>query len=200
MSWLERDANLLLSYIAKIVKGEKMKSFDYDSPIMTFFTRIMDLVFLNVLIIVFSIPLITIGTATTAGHYTALKIHREEGKIWDCFWRTFKENIRQSTGIWVLFCVYVFIAVTFYNVALKIGGNIAHVVAVIIVIALLFIAIIYIWVIPLQARFVNPIKVMFKNSLYMTFRYLVRTLLMAVFTILPIGTLVVCFLTTKMGS
>ena len=54
-----------------------MKGFSYDGPIMSFLSRVADILILNVLTLVFSIPLITIGAATTAAHYTALKMRRE---------------------------------------------------------------------------------------------------------------------------
>ena len=88
-----------------------MKFFSYDSPIMSFLSKVADLLFLNILTLIFSIPLITIGAATTAAHYTALKIHREEGHVWSSFWKSFKENLGQSTGIWLIFVVYWLVSV-----------------------------------------------------------------------------------------
>lgn len=170
-----------------------MKFFSYDSPIMSFLSKVADLLILNILTLIFSIPLITIGAATTAAHYTALKIRREEGHVWSCFWKSFKENLKQSTGIWLIFVAYFFVAVTSYNLAVNMNSTIAVVVQGVILGTLILTALLYAWVMPLQARFINPIVRTFKNAFYMTFKYFFRTLLMLVLNLLPVGTLVLCF-------
>lgn len=168
-----------------------MKAFSYDSPIMSFLSKVADLLFLNILTLIFSIPLITIGAATTAAHYTALKIHREEGHVWRCFWKSFKENLRQSTGIWLIFAAYGFVSVMSYNIAIHMNGTMAVIVQGVIMATIILTAFLYVWVMPLQARFINPIKGTFKNAFYMSFKYFFRTLLMAILNLLPMGMLVV---------
>lgn len=168
-----------------------MKFFSYDSPIMSFLSKVADLLFLNVLTLIFSIPLITIGAATTAAHYTALKIRRNEGHVWSCFWKSFKENLKQSTGIWLIFAAYCFVAVMSYSIATNMTGTIAPIVQGVITATLILSALLYAWVMPLQARFINPILATFKNAFYMAFKYFFRTLLMFVLNLLPVGMLVV---------
>ena len=48
------------------------KFFSLDSPIMVFMSKIADLIFLNILAIVFSIPIITIGASWTAMYYVTV--------------------------------------------------------------------------------------------------------------------------------
>ena len=168
-----------------------MKGFSYDGPIMSFLSKVADLLFLNVLTLIFSIPLITIGAATTAAHYTALKIRREEGHVWSCFWKSFKENLKQSTGIWLIFVIYCLVSFMAYNIAIQIGGTIAVMVQGVIMATLILTVFLYVWVMPLQARFINPIIGTFKNAFYMAFKYFFRTLLMALLNLLPVGMLVV---------
>lgn len=167
-----------------------MKFLSYDSPIMSFLSKVADLLFLNVLTLIFSIPLITIGAATTAAHYTALKMRREEGHVWSCFWKSFKENLRQSTGIWLIFVVYWLLSVMSYNIAAQMGGTMGALAQGVIMATLLLSAFIYVWVMPLQARFINSVKGTFKNAFYMAFKYFFRTLLMVLLNALPVGTLV----------
>lgn len=170
-----------------------MKFFSYDSPIMSFLSKVADLLFLNVLTLIFSIPLITIGAATTAAHYTALKIRREEGHVWSCFWKSFKENLKQSTGIWLIFAVHCFVAVMAYNIAVNMSGTIAVMVQGVIMATLMLTVLLYVWVLPLQSKFINPILATFKNAFYMSFKHIFRTLLMVLLNLLPVGTLVLCF-------
>lgn len=175
-----------------------MKFLSYDGPVMGFLSKVADLLFLNILTLIFSIPLITIGASVTAAHYTALKIRREEGHVWSCFWKSFKENLKQSTGIWLIFAVYCLVSVMSYNIAVNMSGTIAVVVQGVIMATLILTVLLYVWVMPLQSRFINPILATFKNAFYMAFKHFFRTLLMVLLNLLPVGTLVLCFMLTGM--
>ena len=173
-----------------------MKGFSYDGPIMSFLSRVADILILNVLTLIFSIPLITIGAATTAAHYTALKIRREEGHVLSCFWKSFKMNLKQSTAIWMIFVVYAFVSLMSYNIAAQMSGKMGTIIQGIVMATLILAAFLYVWVMPLQARFINPIKGTFKNAFYMAFKYFFRTLLMVLCNAIPLGTLALIFLVT----
>ncbi len=166
-----------------------MKLFGYDSPIMSFLTKMVDLLCLNVLTLIFSIPLFTIGAAITAAHYTSLKIHREEGHVWSSFWKSFKENFKQSTVIWLILVVYCILAIVAYLVYGNVDGKIASVGQGVIMATLIFLSFLYVWLMPLQSKFINTIRATFKNAFYMAFKYFFRTLLMVIFNALPIGLL-----------
>lgn len=175
-----------------------MKGFSYDGPIMSFLSRVADILILNVLTLIFSIPLITIGAATTAAHYTALKMRREEGHVLSCFWKSFKMNLKQSTGIWLIFAVYCLLSLTSYNIAAQMGGKMGTIIQGIVMATLILAAFLYVWVMPLQARFINPIKGTFKNAFYMAFKYFFRTLLMVLLNAIPVGSLALIILFTGM--
>lgn len=74
----------------------------YDSDFMMSISRAADYVILNLLGILFSIPIITAGAAMTAKYYVAMKIVRgEEPSVLKSFWKSFRENFKQSTLIWI---------------------------------------------------------------------------------------------------
>ena len=74
----------------------------YDSDFMMSISRAADYVILNLLGILFSIPVITAGAAMTAKYYVAMKIVRgEEPSVLKSFWKSFRENFKQSTLIWI---------------------------------------------------------------------------------------------------
>ena len=80
-----------------------MKIFDLDSPLMQFLNKMADLLWLNILTFICCIPIVTIGASLTAMHYMALKMVRnEECYITRGFFKSFKENFRQATLIWLL--------------------------------------------------------------------------------------------------
>ena len=75
--------------------------FDLDNPFIQFLNRLTDVVILNVICLICCIPIVTIGTSITALHYVTMKMARnEEGYIVRDFFKSFRENFRQSAIIW----------------------------------------------------------------------------------------------------
>ncbi len=57
---------------------------------------------MNLLWIVTSLPVITIGASTTALYYCGLKLHKDRDiSIWKCYWRSFRGNFLQATVVWL---------------------------------------------------------------------------------------------------
>lgn len=78
------------------------KLFRMDSPLMRFLTKIADLMVLNILFCVTSIPLITIGASWTALYSVTLKMVRdEEGSVSRSYFRSFRQNFGQATLLWL---------------------------------------------------------------------------------------------------
>ena len=163
------------------------KFFDMDSPFMRFLSRVGDLMIMNCLVILCCIPVITAGAAFTAMHYVLLKIVRgEEGYLIRGFFKSFKENFRQATIIWILMLlvigVYAGDSLIFNYSGLTFPK--ALVVVVVSVAVLLLMAAVYVF--PLQARFENTVKNTLKNAMILAFANLPKTLLMVGCYIIPV--------------
>ena len=77
--------------------------FDYDNPVWRFIGKFFDIMVLNILWTVCSIPIVTMGASTTAVYYVMLKLVRdEEGPTVKSFFRSWRENFKQATAIWLL--------------------------------------------------------------------------------------------------
>ena len=77
--------------------------FNYDNGFWRFMGKLWDALVLNILWVVCCIPLVTVGAATTAVYYVALKLARdEEGYVISSFFKSFKENFRQATALWLV--------------------------------------------------------------------------------------------------
>lgn len=160
---------------------------------MGFLGRMVDLMFLNVLSTIFSLPIFTIGTALTATHYTALKIRRGEGHVWSNFWKSFKENFKQSTIIWLILMANFLLAAVALAILPSMGGTISLVMQVVVMVAVIFGLFLYAWIFPIQSKFVNNLKNTFKNTCYFVVKYFSRTFLMAILNVIPLGLLVLFF-------
>ena len=80
--------------------------FNYDNPVWRFMGKFCDILLLNILWTLCSVPIVTIGASTTAVYYVTLKLVRdEEGPTVRSFFRSFKENFKQATVIWLILLV-----------------------------------------------------------------------------------------------
>lgn len=69
---------------------------------MRFLDRIFNLLWLNIIVVVCCIPVFTAGAAFTAMHYVILRmIHNEEGYVLPNFKKSFKQNFKQATKMWL---------------------------------------------------------------------------------------------------
>mgnify|MGYP000763200386 FL=1 len=70
---------------------------------MNALNKMADLIWLNILTLICCIPVITIGASLTALNYVTLKLVRdEEGYVTKAFFKSFKQNFKQATIIWLI--------------------------------------------------------------------------------------------------
>ena len=75
-----------------------------DSKLSRALTWIIDIIFSGLLWCLFSLPVVTIGAASTALYYAAVKcIRHERGRLTQVFWKGFRDNFKCSTGIWLIY-------------------------------------------------------------------------------------------------
>jgi len=98
--------------------------FSLDSPVTAFLSRVADLVWLNILTLICCIPVVTAGAAITALHYVTVKMVRnEEGYLTKSYFKSFKQNFLQATGMWLLFVLIAVVAVAdFYFISMMDSG------------------------------------------------------------------------------
>lgn len=83
-----------------------------DSPVMDFLRTVTNLVIVNILFIICSIPIITFGAAYSAKYYVAMKVIRGEGTgVFVPFFKAFKRNFKQSTAVWIVMLVAIFLII-----------------------------------------------------------------------------------------
>ena len=168
-------------------RGDDMdKLFDLDSPIMQALTRIANMMILNVLVIVSSLPIITIGAAQTALYYATWKNQNNEGYIWKDYWFAFRSNFKQATALWSIFLgagVIGFIVMLVHTYTRSQMSSIGMLL--ISAMSLLCMGACA-WVFPLQSRFQNTVIVTLRNAIRCSIIALPRTIIMSVLNALPV--------------
>lgn len=163
------------------------KVFALDSPLMNGLSKLADLIWLNILATICCIPIITIGASLTALHYVVLKMVKdEEGYITRSFFKSFRENFKQATLMWLMLLV-VFILLVADFMIFRFSGIVFPgwcQIALIAIAVLIMFATMHLF--PLLSRYENSIRATYKNSLFMGILHLPKTILMMLCWIVPI--------------
>ncbi len=153
-----------------------MKFFSTEGGIYKFMTRLWDMIKLNFLWLICSLPIVTIGVSTIAAFTITLKmVEEKEGYIARAFFKAFKANFKQ--GIVIGPITIIFAAALYLDFTL--GKQYIGFVILGILSAFLFgIAIIYTY--PLLARYENKLLKTIRNSMRIAMRYFGRTIFLIV--------------------
>lgn len=142
--------------------------FNPDNPVMALLTQLADLVIVNLLWFVCSIPIVTLGASTTALYYVCLKLAgREDVTAVKDFFASFKQNFKQATVIWLFFLVvFAFLGLDIYSVTtLSLYGSTSGTVLLGVFLLAAAVALpMFLFAFAVQARFDNAVKNTLKNA------------------------------------
>ncbi len=171
--------------------------FNYDNPVWRFIGRLADIMILNVLWVICSLPIFTIGASTTALYYCTLKIVRDEDYgNFKMFFKSFRLNFKQATIIWLaMLLVGSILFGDFYFFGKVMTGNTtvrfilrAFTMALMLIWVFLFL---YVW--PLLSRFDNSIKKTVSNAIFMSMINIGNTLAILVTDVAIVIAAYFCF-------
>ena len=165
-----------------------MRLFNLDSPVMVFLTKVANLMILNILTILLCIPLVTAGSAITALYYVTIKMARgDDPYIVKSYFKSFKENFRQATIIWLIMLAVILLMVVDWQVVFELmEGTGANVMRVIIFVISVFLVLTGLYVFPVLSRFENTIKNTIKNAFLMSLLNLPKSILIVILHFLPV--------------
>lgn len=156
-----------------------MNFFSIDGGFYRFICRFIDLVKLNLLWLLFSAPIVTIGASTVAAYSVALKmVDDEESYIARSFWKAFKDNFRQGLMLGIIFLAATYAIYLDYEInRVSVDGSMPLIIIGILSVFIYVTAMLYAF--PLLARYENGIIATIQNSMEISRRYFGRTLLIA---------------------
>lgn len=165
--------------------------FRSDNAVMRALSKLFDIGWLSILYILFCVPVVTVGAATTALYYVAAKVLRHDRSyVWTEFWHSFRQNFLPATVIWIIFAaVY---GILYFNLNVvgisdaesEYGAYLAGA-----YLAIGFLAgCIMSYVFCVLSRFQMKVRQILRFSLYMAFRHFVHTfMLLAVLFVAGFG-------------
>ena len=160
--------------------------FNMDNKFFTVMGRVADLIMLNVVFLICCLPIVTIGASLTALHYVTLKMARnEESYIIRSFFKSFKQNFKQSTLIWILMAA---VAVFLYmekESLVTMPGSMPQIFNYVILAVCIPLIAIALYIFPTVAAFENKTMTLITNAFYFAVKHIGYALAVAVITILP---------------
>ncbi|MDR0638279.1 MAG: DUF624 domain-containing protein [Spirochaetaceae bacterium] len=162
---------------------KRLKKRLFEDGVYAWMEKLFDAVSLNLLWLLCSLPLVTIGASSTAFYYTMAKVIRgERGHLFGEFWRSFRLNFVKATIVWIAFAALIFLLLVNRNISADIAGSAGiggyfgfFLLCLYTVIAVLFLGVL-VYVFPVLSRFYMAVPQVIKLSVYMCFRYLPYTL------------------------
>lgn len=146
-----------------------------DSGIMRFLARITDLVLLQILFLLTSLPIVTIGAGLTAMFAVSRKLHQDAvTSVIRMYFEEFKGNFKKSTVVWLIMAAIagiLYVDLSYYSAQRS---------AVIMYVSLFLAGMAYfvfLYIFPIMAWFENSLLSYFKNSLIMACVHLATTIL-----------------------
>ena len=163
-----------------------MALFNINSSFFKFINKLLDVLLLNLLWILCSLPVVTIGAATCAAFSVTLKmVDDEEGYIGKAFFKEFKKKFKQGTLMWMITAPCIYILYLLWQLVIK--SEDINVIVIIGVIFLTAIAIsINLYSYPLIARYENSLRNIIKNSFGICLQYFVKTIILTVVVVIEI--------------
>ena len=164
-----------------------MRLFDPEGKFAVTMTKFYDLVAMNLMFLVTSIPLITIGANMTALYSVTLKmVKNQESYVFKSYWASFKDNFKGATILWICYVLIGVFLIADFLVSGRMGGTFIffrYLIGVVLFVWLMSLT----YVFPLKARFTNDVKTIAKNAVLLPIRHLPWTILILVINAVPVA-------------
>ncbi len=164
--------------------------FDVNNPVMRFLSTSVDLAIVNLMTVLFAVPIITAGGSLASMNYVLLHLYRkEEGYLRSMFMKSFKANFRQGIPEGLLALAIAGIAAIDLWMLHSINDKTATLLMIIITVITAYLLTATVYIFALQARYENTVTGTIANAFRLSIAHLPRTLGMMITWILWILTL-----------
>ena len=162
-----------------------------DSPVMRLISKIADILVLNILTIICSIPIVTIGAAVTANFSVAMKVVKDEDNgVFLPYFKAFKKNFKPATLAWIVLGMAIFLIVIDWRWIIQNGwGTTPFVYRFLVVFMSAFVWLITLSIFPLIARYEMKMMEYFKAALILS---ITRFIPLALVSLFMLGSVIAC--------
>ena len=168
--------------------------FQSDNLLSRVLTKVFDLCLLNILFLITSLPIFTIGVSLSALYTVTLAMSKnEESPVFKMYFRMWKQNFKKGmiAGLILLGIVALLIFDMWIWWNSRISYRMFFMIATLVLLSLVIM--VSNWVFPLIAKFENSVKNMFKNAMIFSMRYAIVSFCMGI-VIVGYGALILKYL------
>lgn len=162
--------------------------FSFFSPNSRFhqiLSRFSDLVILNLLFLLTSLPFFTVGAANAAMYTLTFRMLRgKEEPMIRSYFGAFRENFRQGTALWLLFLVAAVPAALYFDRFFTAEGPL-HLLFVPFLLVMVLSVFCLSFAFPLTSQFQNSLGGTLRNALLLSLGHLPRAFVLAVIHLFP---------------
>src|SRR5699024_4211728 len=155
--------------------------FQSDNLLSRVLTKVFDLCLLNILFLITSLPIFTIGVSLSALYTVTLAMSKnEESPVFKMYFRMWKQNFKKGmiAGLVLLGIVALLIFDMWIWWNSRISYRMFFMIATLVLLSLVIM--VSNWVFPLIAKFENSVKNMFKNAMIFSMRYAIVSFCMGI--------------------
>lgn len=166
--------------------------FDFNNPVMSFLSKLADLMILNVITLICCVPIVTVGASLSSMYYVLLRLRQEETSfVTKDFFHAFRQNLKQGIILWILYLAAIIaLAAEYYLIFVARIPELVEVrYGVYLFTALVLISLT--WSFVLLSRYNNSFGRVIINSYFIGFTHFVRTIMMALLMMSPIALILI---------
>ena len=164
--------------------------FDVNNPVMRSLSTMVDLAIVNLMTVLFAVPIITAGGAFSSMNYVLLHLYRnEEGYLHKMFLKSFKDNFRQGVVLGLLVIVIGVVTAADLWVLRSMNSKATTALMVVITVVAVYLVTTSVYAFALQSRYENTVTGTIANAFRLSIAHLPRTIGMMITWILWILTL-----------
>jgi len=157
--------------------------FNIDGPFYKFGNILADIMILSVMWWVLCVPIVTIGASTSAMFYvTTRRVTDRDGYLFRDFFKSFKNNFKQSTIVWLILILIGLILYTNISnmAALDISPTLKLFLYPFQIVFLVELVLNALYIFVVIARFDMKLKDTFKTAVFMVHKHLLTTLMLVI--------------------
>ena len=149
--------------------------FYFENRLFRIAEKAVNLIKLNILWILFSLPLVTGGAALCALHVTAVRIMKEEeGYVFRDFLAVFRSKLRLSLKLWIPLLAAASVLWLDDMFWRNVEGNFADGMRVLVCVLSGLWIVLVVYLFPLAARMETTARLAYRNGILLLFKYLDR--------------------------
>lgn len=161
--------------------------FNMDNKFFAFMGRVGDLMILNILWLLCSLPLVTMGASTAALYYATLKMARNEDSYpARMFLHSFRQNLRQGICLTLIFLVLGALLFVDIRVCLSMNNQMGKLLTAVFFLLTCLFGMTLSYTFPVLAQFENSLKAILKNALLMSICHLPLTVVIVALDLVPV--------------